>query len=107
MLAAPRRLAWQPSMRCHQLAMVVACMLPRVSRGVRLAGMSVTPAWSARMGGMRHLSMKAAAVEEMAVEVVCSNLLTQASLSRIVCQNSGGICLIYINLHPKILKNQV
>ena len=43
-------------------------MLPRVSRGVRLAGMSVTPAWSARMGGMRHLSMKAAAVEEMAVE---------------------------------------
>ena len=68
MLAAPRRLAWQPSMRCHQLAMVVACMLPRVSRGVRLAGMSVTPAWSARMGGMRHLSMKAAAVEEMAVD---------------------------------------
>ena len=43
-------------------------MLPRVSRGVRLAGMSVTPAWSARMGGMRHLSMKAAAVEEMAVD---------------------------------------
>jgi len=30
--------------------------------------MSVTPAWSARMGGMRHLAMNEAAVEEVAVE---------------------------------------
>ena len=61
-------------MRCHQLVTVVACMLPRASRGVRLAGMSVTPGWSARMGGMRHLTMNEAAAEEMAVEDVPTDI---------------------------------
>ena len=62
-------------MRCHQLITVVACMLPRASRGVRIAGMSVTPGWSAaRTGGMRHLTMNEAAVEEVAVEDVPTDI---------------------------------
>jgi len=56
-------------LRCHRLMTVVACMLPKMSRGVRLAGLSATPGWSARTGAIRHFTMNEATVE-VAVEDV-------------------------------------